>query len=343
MIKNWLIQILKNGFRGIKFYNNNNNVNNKNKRDKLCKCLSKHNQMNLECVKYLLKYSDQLQSSIDKIFKEQNSGANVEDDDNDSNDSSFGTRFKMIDSPVDNHMNQRQQARVIQEYLQNYDSKYDENRYFIVHPSPIRNRNDLRDKNQNDLTHHGYAESKLNKIFNSIDELENNNSNRSNKRASDSISGSSLVDQTTIATTVNNRFNNSTITDNTNVNIKEKNVVNYELIDILRNVLIEMATVYRVFSVVENICNNTLHLDDDYPEVNYDNYSSRKYEHPSDRLTKSLDRYLDLKLMDLSVMVNDVTLYHFLVQRNKFAWLKTILKSTQCDWSVFCDGGNRVE
>ena len=45
---------------------------------------------------------------------------------------------------------------------------------------------------------------------------------------------------------------------------------------------------------------------------------------------------------DVSVMINGVSLYHLLVQRNEIDCLRMCLKSLHCDWSIIKDNNNQV-
>ena len=120
-----------------------------------------------------------------------------------------------------------------------------------------------------------------------------------------------------------------------------------------------MATVYRISNVMEDLCNDTLGGNDNNNSnhhfgwggrhgLSYDDdvrlydYGTGKHLEAVDWIPLAIDRYLNLKLMDLSVLINGISLYHLLVYRDKMEWLKIVLESAQCDWSAFQDNQNQV-
>ena len=54
-------------------------------------------------------------------------------------------------------------------------------------------------------------------------------------------------------------------------------------------------------------------------------YSTNKYVGAKDWLQLAIDRYLNLKLMDLSIFVNGISLYHFFVFRGNTDYLKNVM------------------
>ena len=107
------------------------------------------------------------------------------------------------------------------------------------------------------------------------------------------------------------------------------------LIDILRNILIQIQIVYRIFNMIEHMCNNTGRKK--YHEFGCGSKIDKEYWIPM-----TIERYLSLGLLDLSLMVNGITLYHLIIHHEKEDLLKILLLRVQCDWSVLKDNSGRV-
>ena len=111
--------------------------------------------------------------------------------------------------------------------------------------------------------------------------------------------------------------------------------VEHKLIDILRNILIQIQIVHRIFNVIERMCNNTARKQ--FYEFGCGKKIEQKYWIPM-----TIERYLSLGLLDLSLMVNGITLYHLLIFQEKENLLKILLHRVAGDWSVLKDNSGRV-
>lgn len=60
-------------------------------------------------------------------------------------------------------------------------------------------------------------------------------------------------------------------------------------------------------------------------------------------LTKMIQRYLDLQLLDISIKMNGVSLFDLCINENRDDMLKCLLKSQQCDWSMFKNKNNQAK
>ena len=107
------------------------------------------------------------------------------------------------------------------------------------------------------------------------------------------------------------------------------------LIDILRNILIQIQIVHRIFDMIEHMCNDTGRKK--YHEFGRGRKIEKQYWIPM-----TIERYLSLGLLDLSLMVNGITLYHLLIHHKKENLLKILLHRVQCDWSVLKDNSGQV-
>ena len=127
--------------------------------------------------------------------------------------------------------------------------------------------------------------------------------------------------------------------DNDNDNDNDNNSVpkKFVIIDILRNILIEMAIVYRIFDMAQRIRDNIKGGSGRHLE-----FGCKKNVGKKDWISLSIERYLRLDLLDLSILVNGVTLYHLLVYHQRTNFLKLLLHTVPCDWTVLKDNSNQV-
>ena len=398
-IANWIIQLLENSFWGMKFYCNNNINNSRNKNDNnnktrnwkiLKQSLSKHNQMNLICVNYLLKHKYELQNLIEQIIQSGDVAAVSPGGIEDPMSGNYNVDYYGVGGEPNSSHEKRKQARIVQSYLQNYVAKCDGGLYFqsrdksaksngdddsLIDSNNIINNNsnsnivDLNSNVNNTYVQsddhldvmitskkicdsHGDTSSTLNYI--NENKEDNNNDNKQDKQERESD-------------------NDKDKKDDKNEKGDKLLEINCELIDILRNMLIEMATVYRITKIAEDSHNNpgliqrgiriidhpqqlpyqqqTHKQEMHYPmqsiipaqKFEFYDHNLRKTVNGNNWLLSSIDRYLNLKLIDLSVVINGITLYHLLVQRNYLDQLALVLKSGQCDWSAFKDNNNQVK
>ena len=99
--------------------------------------------------------------------------------------------------------------------------------------------------------------------------------------------------------------------------------VDIQLIDLLRNLLFQMGTVYNFIAYTK--------ISRPVPDEN------------SKSMVKLISKLLYLKLVDTSIQANGITLYHYFVYQKQTDYLKCLLKAGQCDWSILKDGNNQVE
>ena len=119
------------------------------------------------------------------------------------------------------------------------------------------------------------------------------------------------------------------VNDNNNISNQSNE---FMIIDILRNILIQTAIVYRVFKMVQ-------HTQDNNPiyEFGFKKKVGKEYW-----ILFSIERYLRLDLLDLSIPINGVTLYHLLVYQQRINFLALLLHTVPCDWSMLKDNSNQV-
>ena len=417
-ISNWIIQLLKDGFWGMKYYNigddnsnnhNNNNNNNSNSNSNvkdnnnnsnnnsrnwqiLKQSLSKHNQMNLVCVGYLLKHKYELQNSIEEIIE---SGKNKDR----QRPAQYGQynqyqQYYYGGGQYNGLHDNRKQGKILKQYLQNYAAKCDSTKYFTS--SPVRPVAIAKtDDNRNDSKQSDLVCIKKNETVDDNNNVEFKDNSNSNSIGSEStVTTKKMGDNDTQLQDVEHKEKNQDKKDFPEMSeMSEKSKeskklikINYELIDILRNMVIEMATVYRITKVVEDSNNNKetngihsqmqmqqtmvmgyeqyyqqyqqyyqqqysqqpMYGQQMYPQpytggLFYHDYNLGKQVDGLNWLLSSIDRYVNLKLIDLSVVINGITLYHLLVQRNFPEQLVIVLKCAQCDWSVFKDNKDKVK
>ena len=119
--------------------------------------------------------------------------------------------------------------------------------------------------------------------------------------------------------------------NNNNNNNNEKNELNFIIIDMLRNLLFQVAIVCQIIRYVA------------FPEgcrvqIDYD----RKRQ-PNDNDTfEMVYRYLKLKIIDTTIEYYDVSLYHLMTQNRKKEMLKLLLIYTDMDWSIMKDVTGQV-
>lgn len=248
-ITNWLLNIIKNSFVGIKICQQKNN-------NKIKQRFSLYNQMNLQCIKYLLDNGNKLKDSIDLIITQGKRTDSSEFDENKGSHDNYVHRGRNSGGdPIwtRRRLRKRTGVEIVQGYLQQYTHKCQENDYF--------------------------------------------NGNK---------------------------------------------MMNGELTDILRNILFEIAISHRIFDDIEQLCDGN---DNDNDTRGRRRVILRRYGHNlqmEDVVPMMIEKYLDLGLLDLSIVVHGMSLYHLLIYRKRENGLKLLLQSAQCDWSMFIDNTNQV-
>ena len=284
-IENWIIQLLKDVFWGMKYYNisddnnhnhnnnnsknnakdnNNNNSNNNSRNWQILKqSLSKHNQMNLICVGYLLKHKYELQKSIKEIIE----SGKKKDKQRPAQYSQYNPcqQYQYGGGQYNSLHDNRKQAKIFKQYLQNYAAKCDSTKYFTSSPvRPVAKTDD----NHNDSKHSDFVCIKKNEPVDDNNncnvEFKHNSNSNSNNIGSEStvmITTKKMGDNDTQDAEHKHKEKNQDKKDNSEMSEKSEKSkklieINYELIDILRSMVIEMATVYRITKGVEDSNNN---------------------------------------------------------------------------------------
>ena len=77
-----------------------------------------------------------------------------------------------------------------------------------------------------------------------------------------------------------------------------------------------------------------------FDDVEHATYTNARRYHS---VPMTIERFLDLDLLDLSIVLNGMSLYHLLMYHNQENSLKLLIQSNQCDWSIFKDNTNQVQ
>ena len=123
-------------------------------------------------------------------------------------------------------------------------------------------------------------------------------------------------------------FKNKNRKSNENDKKCDSKTVYLEVLDMLRNVLFVLATVHYISTQLSSC-------------YTIEEKNKSKFFKGLQLLTQ---RYLDLELLDGSIDINGISLYHLFVNQFEHypSLLKMLLESKQCDWSIFKDNYNRV-
>ena len=158
------------------------------------------------------------------------------------------------------------------------------------------------------------------------DDDDNDNDNKDDEKLNVPISYEDLTVYPQYYMDITSKNKNSKSTEN-DKNCDSKKVY-FELLDMLRNVLFILGTVHYISTKISSC---------------YTIEEKNKSEF-FQGLRLLTQRYLDLELLDGSIDINGISLYHLFVNQFEHhpSLLKMLLESNQCDWSIFKDNYNRV-